>query len=79
MNHVESEIARSYREQELRRRAIRRARLLNEAALDTESPPPDEVEAAAWKNLAIQEARHRSKVGRGYWKTLWFAILGRLS
>ena len=66
-----------FRTQELARRAVRRQRLLNEAALCDEPPAPEDEKAYA-KLREVQESYQELVAPRvGYWKRLWLAIQGR--
>ena len=73
----QDEIAASFRTQELARRAVRRQKLLNEAALCDEPPAPEDEKAYA-QLRQCQEAYHELVAPRvSYWRRLWLAILGR--
>ncbi len=75
-----------FRQQELQRRAVRRARLLNEAALEMEPLTAQEktIDTLAKESLKRQDEEFKKATEfpwpmeqPSYWKRLWLAILGR--
>ncbi len=77
---AEEKIAALFREEELRRRALRRSALMrNEAALLDEKLDEQAraANAVALEALQNQQQAFEKATRGGYWKRLWNALLGR--
>jgi len=64
-----------FRASELQRREARRKIILNQAALETEAPAPEEK--AAIESLQRQSLRFQRDVQLTYWRRLWYAIINK--
>lgn len=70
-----------FRQAELDRRSARRQIILNHVELEQEvlTPEDREVDKKARSRLQAIETSYQTSLApkRGYWKTLWSALLGR--
>ena len=78
----QNQIAETFRKAELERRSVRRQVILNTSKLANE-PLTDQdriVTENALKSIKTQQELYEAAISprRGYLKTLWLAILGRL-
>ena len=77
----QNQIAETFRKAELERRSVRRQVILNTSKLADE-PLADRdriITENALKSIKAQQELYEAatRPHRGYWKTLWLAILGR--
>ena len=75
----QAELQKMFRQQELQRRAARRALRLNEAALEHEvlDAEAQVADAAAKASLIRQQLTYEKETSPGYWTRLWHAVLGK--
>lgn len=79
MSDLNDEIATAFRATELERRAVRKAKLLNEIKLDSEklSDEDKRIHDIAVKKLKEGKLELEKEINPGYWERLWNAIRGK--